>query len=220
MTLKSGSWLHFLLGKSIFNCLSASKSTTSKRFVGAVGAQWYWAFKKYLEIISFYLTLCKNHKCYIQALTRKGDAQIHGVCSSAKGTLRLLMQAVSLPVSVLCNPGEDFPKFTNFLINTEKPQEWRTSPFRRHLIQNEYLPWGILSPQKFFYTQQDNRAHWIEWKHLFIPFRFPEILNQEIVFFHFSNLIFCLANDQTVKKAVLNKDCTQTLRRGKEKINQ
>lgn len=61
---------------------------------------------------------------YIQALTRKGDAQrIHGVCSTAKGILRLLMQAASLPGSVLCNPGEDFLKFTNLSINTEKPQE-------------------------------------------------------------------------------------------------
>lgn len=40
------------------------------------------------------------------------DAQrIHGVCSTAKGILRLQMQAASLPGLMLCNPGKRFPEF-------------------------------------------------------------------------------------------------------------
>lgn len=65
-----------------------------------------------------------NATCYIQTLTRKEDAQsIHRVCSTAKGMLKLLMQAASLPGSVLCDPEKDFLNFTNLSINTEKPQE-------------------------------------------------------------------------------------------------
>lgn len=128
------------------------------------------------------------------------------------------MQAASLPYSVPCNPGKDFLNFTYLSINTEKPQEWRTSPFRRTLDKKGAPPtWNIITSEVLSYTQEDNRTHWIELKHLFTHFRFPEILNQGIVFFHFSNLIFCLANDLTVKKAVLNKDCTQTLTREKRK---
>lgn len=37
--------------------------------------------------------------------------RIHGVCSTAKGILRLQMQAASLPGLMLCNPGKRSPEF-------------------------------------------------------------------------------------------------------------
>lgn len=126
--------------------------------------------KKFGNYLFLFNTHCKNHKCYIQALTRKEDAQrIHRMCFNAKGILRLQMQAASLPSSVPCNPGKDFLNFTNLSINTEKPQEWRTSPFRRHLMQNEHFPPGILSPQKFCHTHKRTTEHYeLNWS-IFLP---------------------------------------------------
>lgn len=39
--------------------------------------------------------------------------------------------------------------------------------------------WNIITLEVLSHTQEGNRTHWIEWKHLFIHLRFPEILNQE-----------------------------------------
>lgn len=103
---------------------------------------WMLSDSELLKEFGNYLLLFNTHSAKITNATyrpwpAKEDAQrIHGVCSTAKGILRLLMQAASLPRSVLCNPGKDFLNFTNFSINAEKPQERRISPFRKHLIQN------------------------------------------------------------------------------------